>query len=351
MVTVVRGRSTYRWSSFDEPGCWGVARTATGLAGDPVQGRDLQAATRAREAYAPGTGPYAPDLTRGDLVLARALVTLDARPQFGVPAWATAWDAQRLVEWLIHRRSGRVVAMQAWSPYGLDRRYRIAPSRGSLALPRTRPRGNGPGCGRAGGDTRFAYGFRDGLALARRVARRLERIPAVQIHVDGRTRTGTRVRPFSAAASIALRRGRAREELVRVTAPGRPGTRYGMPVGSRTEMTTASGAGYWRLRGGACWTGPPSRPRPRAVPLSDRARVMPLEDAFFERPRRRGGLLVLRAYTQALTVDSLIDPRSMRLVGQRWFNLAERGRLRVAEVPSVPPLPAPAPRCPTRGSG
>ena len=47
------------------------------------------------------------------------------------------------------------------------------------------------------------------------------------------------------------------------------------------------------------------------------------------------------------TIDSLIDPRDMRLVAQRWISGGgDRGGVRLTEVRAVPPLPDPSPRCP-----
>jgi hypothetical protein len=252
-------------------------------------------------------------------VLARALVAGDDRPQFGVPAWATTWWAWRLTEWLIDRPSGRVVAMQTWSPSGFARRYRIAPAHGPLPTPLTRPRLHivemtprmtEIRCGPRGNAVRFAYGFGDGIRLARRVARRLEGVPALRLRADGRSAAGRR---FTVTAAVALEEGR-----VRATA--------------------------WRRRGSGCWEAP-GAPEPSIFDPPERARVVPLEDAFLERPRRRGRLLVLRAHTDGLTVDSLIDPRDLRLVEQRWAGYPGRGRLRLAESAVVPPPPADAPRC------
>jgi hypothetical protein len=344
-VRVVRGGTTFTWWRGDEFGCWGVAPTAHGIAGDGRQARDVQAATRSREPYAPGSGPYAPDLARGRLVLARALVTADGRPELGVPAWASAWGAQRLVGWVIDRRSGRVVAMQVWAWFGLAARYRIAPSRGPLTTPVTRPRGRGPQCQRGSG-AGFAYGFRDGIALARRVGRRLEGVPALHVRMEGRRSAGARV---TASSAIALDEGRVRQELLHVVTPGPSRMEAGMAFGSRTALTTTAGVTFTRLRGEACWRAPDGEvPRD---PSSATERVMSWEDAFFERPRRRGRLLVLRAYTVELRVDSLIDPRDMRLVEQRWVAFASRGRLSLREAPSVPAPPAPRPRCPAGRAG
>jgi hypothetical protein len=323
-VTVVRGPSTFTWSSGDSWGCWNVAATAVGRTGDPVQARDLQAATRAPAPLAPGAGPWAPDLVRGDLVLARALVAVDDRPQFGVPAWYTHRDALRIVEWLIHRPSGRVVAVQSWWPYGLERRWRIAPAHGALVVPPTRPRlhlvvstpqFSESRCGPRGNAVRFAFGYRDGVALARRVTRRLERTPALRVRADGRSAVGRR---FTVRALLTLDDARVREEVRRVA---------------------TGGAG-----------GPACRVRPSPDPFSEsapeRARVLPWEDAFFEQPRRRGRLLVLRAYVGGLTVDSLIDRADMRLVGQDWWGVfGGRGHLRFSELATAPPFPPPEPRC------
>ena len=55
---------------------------------------------------------------------------------------------------------------------------------------------------------------------------------------------------------------------------------------------------------------------------------------------------MLRAYTTMATVDSLIDPRGMRLVAQRWVSSRDRGLVRLAESSAPARVPAPAPRCP-----
>ncbi|MGE0026493.1 MAG: hypothetical protein AB7U07_05210 [Thermoleophilia bacterium] len=327
-VRVVLGPRTFTWAAGDDDGCWGVART------------------RARESYAPGRGRYAPDLVHGRLVVARRLVTVGGRPEIGVPAWASRWDAQRVVEWVIDRPTGRVVATQSWAPWGLESRHRITPARGALAIPVTRPRGRGPQCERHSDETGSAYGFRDGIALARRVGSRLERVPALRVRMTARRSAGARV---TASAMIALDRGRVRQELLRVAAPGPSRIEGGMVIGSHTALTTATGATLTQLRGEACWRTAQDGLRPDPSPATER--VMPFEDAFFERPHRRGRLLSLRAYLNGLRVDSLIDPRDMRLVSQRWTAFDGRGRLTFRPIRSRPPLPAPEPRCPSAGAG
>jgi hypothetical protein len=353
-MTVVRGRTTLDFSP-DPPPCWYAGRTRTGLAGDPLQARDLQAGAGAPSPYAPGSGPYAPDLLRGGLILARAPIVLDSTPVFGEPAWWTAWRAQRLVDYLIDRRTGRVVAVQAWSPSGFQRQYRIrrVPDSPPLRAPSTRPRMHyGPRtpnfvsmrCGPEGDTGRTTFGYREGIALARRVNRHLETVPAIRVRVAGRSDVGRR---FTATSAFTLERGRTREGITRVVAPGRAQPNVIPPGGSYTALTPRSGGTLFRTQGSTCWIGDVMEDGQEPPALEDLSRVMPLEDAFFEPPRRRGRLIALRAHTAQLTVDSLIDPRSMRLVAQRWIGGGgDRGLVRLTEVRTVPPLPDPAPRCP-----
>lgn len=358
-VTVVHGETSLTWSNMGDFGCWIKYPTGIGLSGNPVQARDLQAGAGAPSPYAPGPGPYAPDLARGGLILARAPIALDSTPQFGTAGWETAWRAQRLVEYVIHRRSGRVVAVQAWSLLGYQRQYRIRPVPRSkhLRFPSTRPReymvargatGTQFRCGppgRAAQTVPSVYGFRDGMDLARRVTRRLEKVPAIRVHAVGRSRVG---RHFSATSALRLERGRVREGITQVVAPGRPQPNLYPPGGSYTALTTGTGEALIRSKGSSCWTRAgvvPEEQQP--APLGQLLRVMPLDDAFFERPRLNGRLIVLRVHSDGMRVDSLIDPRDMRLVAQRWLSGGgDRGVIRFIEVGSVPPLPASTPRCP-----
>ena len=305
--------------------------------------------------YAPGPGPYAPDLVRGGLILARAPIVLDATPVFGEPAWWTAWRAQRLVNYLIDRRTGRVVAVQAWSPSGFQRQYRIrrVPRSQPLRTPSTRPRMHyfdrtptsvAMRCGPEEGTVRTTFGYPQGIALAQRVNRHLETVPAIRVQVAGRSDVGRR---FTATSALTLERGRIGEGITQVVAPGRPQPEMVPPGGTYTAVTRRSGGISFRLRGSACWIGGAVEDDQERPALEDLSRVMPLEDAFFERPRRRGRLITLRAYTAQATIDSLIDPRRMRLVAQRWTSgRGDRGLIRLTEVQAVPPLPDPAPRCP-----
>jgi hypothetical protein len=354
-VSVVQGATTLVWGNVDAPDCWQPDRTAVGLAGDPVQARDVQAGARAGSPYAPGPGPYAPDLARGGLVLARAPISLAGEPAFGVPAWWTEWAGRRLVDYVIDRRTRRVVALQVWSPSGFERQYRIRalPRSAPLRLPSTRPMRHitqqtpqftAWRCGPPGRRPPAVYGFPEGIGLARRVARGLDGVHAMLVRATGRAAVGRR---FTATSAVTLRRGRVLGGLTRIVAPGRPQANVLPPGGSYTELSPPSGGTFIKALGTSCWawTGleEPGEVEPPA--FADRSRVMPLDDAFFERPRRRGRLLVLRAHVSGLTIDSLIDPRDLRLLAQRWVG-RDRGLVRFAAVPSLPPLPVPVPRCP-----
>ncbi len=292
---------------------------------------------------------------RGGLILARAPIVLDATPVFGEPAWWTAWQAQRLVDYLIDRGTGRVVAVQAWSASGFERQYRIrrVPRTQPLRAPSTRPRMHyfdrtatsvAMRCGPERGPARTTFGYREGVALARRVNRHLETVPAIWVRVAGRSDVGRR---FTATSALALERGRIRAGVTRVVAPGRPQPDVIPPGGSYTALTPRSGGTFYRLKGAACWTGDSMEEDPEPAALADLSRVMPLENVLFELPRRRGRLVALRAYTAMATVDSLIDPRGMRLVAQRWIGgRGDRGVVRLTESEAPPALPDPAPRCP-----
>jgi hypothetical protein len=356
-VTVVRGRATFDYNP--EPvECWAPRRTGTGPAGDPLQGRDVQAGAGAPVPYQPGPGAYAPDLARGRLVLARAPIVLDDTPQFGVPAWATTWSAQRLADYLIDRRTGRVVAVQLWSPSGFERQYRIRALPRSLPIdmPSTRPRLHygewtpesvSFWCGSRRA-SRNVFGYASGIALARRVSRRMGAVPAIRVRAAGRASVGRR---FTAVSAFRLERGRIRAGITRVSAPGRPQANVEPPGGSYTAVTWPSGDVRYLFRGSSCWTGGGPVGEGPGPSYGDLTPVMPLWDAFFERPRRRGGLITLRAYTAMSTVDSLIDPRDMRLVAQRWNSGGDRGLLRVGVAQRSPDLPDPVPLCPASAPG
>jgi hypothetical protein len=199
-------------------------------------------------------------------------------------------------------------------------------------------------CGPEEGTARTTFGYPEGIALAQRVNRHLETVPAIRVQVAGRSDAGRR---FTATSAFTLERGRIGEGITRVVAPGRPQPGMMPPGGTYTALTQRSGGTSFRLRGSACWIGDVVEDDQEPPALEDLSRVMPLEDAFFERPRRRGRLVTLRAHTAQATVDSLIDPRQMRLVAQRWISgRGDRGLVRLTEVRAVPPLPDPAPRCP-----
>ena len=179
--------------------------------------------------------------------------------------------------------------------------------------------------------------------------RRLETVPAIRVRVAGRSDVGRR---FTATSAFTLERGRMREGITQVVAPGRAQPHVFPPGGTYTALAPRSGGTFFRLRGSTCWIGDVMDDDRKPPALKDLSRVMPLEDAFFERPRRRGRLIALRAHTANFTVNSLIDPRDLRLVAQRWISGGgDRGLVRLTEVRAVPPLPDPTPRCPEEESG
>ena len=185
-----------------------------------------------------------------------------------------------------------MVAVQAWSASGFQRQYRIRRVPGSRALraPSTRPRMHyfdrtansvGMRCGPEKGTGRTTFGYREGVALARRVNRRLETVPAIRARAEGRSDVGRR---FTASSALTLERGRIRESITRVVAPGRPQTDVIPPGGSYTVVTPRTGGTFYRLAGAACWIGDVMQDDPRPPALADLSRLMPLENAFFEPP-------------------------------------------------------------------
>ena len=58
----------------------------------------------------------------------------------------------------------------------------------------------------------------------------------------------------------------------------------------------------------------------------------------------------ISAHTASRTIDSFIDPATMKLVAQRWFG-AEEGIVRFAETTARPSLPDTNPPCPESGQG
>lgn len=351
--TVVRGPRTYGWQS-GQGDCWYPDTTAVGLAGDVTQARDLQAAMGARAPYAPGAGPYGPDLRVGRLVLTRTLVSVDRTPQFGVPGWATDLWARRVVEHLVDPRTRRVVAMQSWSPDGYERQYRIhpVPAGERLQLPSVNPHRvytlrsllmTTWRCGVPGRE--YPYGYRDGITLARRVTRALGRAAGVAVDVSGRSGTG---RPFHVRAVLAMHEGLAREGVTQITAPGAPQANVDPPGGSYTLVTLADGRGYRRLRGAACWTA--------VFDLEEGApgsRVMPLEDAFLGHPVRRGRFIAVPVHVNQTSGTVLVDPRTLLPVLERWRGAGgDHGVMRIRALTTAPAtVPAPTPECPaTDGS-
>lgn len=350
-VRVVRGDDTaVWWNENPSDACWAHDRTSPG---DPVQARDLQSALGARAPYAPGPGPFAPDLVRGRHVLTRTLVWTDRTPRFGIPAWVTDEGARRLVEHLVDRRTGRVVAMQVWAPGTYQRRYRItAVAAGApLRLPATAPRRGARrispeitalSCGgRPLGEFAPPVGFPQGIALGRRLVAHLRTVPGLSVEVRGRAPVG---RPFSARSRVALRDGRVYAGVTRVRVAGRPEPDATPPTGP--HVTIARGDLRWyRLPGSACWIGAPP---PAGGDVGTGSSPVPLNGAFVEQPVRRGRLVLLRLHTSALRIDVLADPRTMRVVSQRWRGSGgHTGEMRFAELASAPRIAPPRRLCAT----